>query len=181
LPRAVRGSFPSAFTSLMTVTIVAFAMGLVVSPLGRAPASRGAPTAPLAQARAATIQPLPAIPPTAPLIVPTTLPPIAAHSTSPLPRAKSSPSRASRDGVSHERVQTVARKHGPGSKMWTAASVRASAASARAAADANSEGDDGDRPSRKSLEKESVDLTKQGADSLARKSAAKPWVDPWAD
>ena len=67
--------------------------------------------------------------------------------------------------------------------MFSAASIRASASSPRAAAepDFDAAAEDSDRPSRKSVEKESVDLTKQHAGAVGRKPAPKPWVDPWAD
>jgi hypothetical protein len=178
--RANPGAFPSTLTSLMTVTIVAFSLGLIVSPLGDAPASRdGRPAVaslaspPIAARVAAMVPPAAMVPLIVPTSLPASLPPAA------LPHAKAARSRASRVARSNEGapIAWAPKQHGAGRKLFATASVRASDRSS------DEEAAGGDRPSRKSIEKESVDLTKEGAPSVERdrKPAARPWVDPWAD
>jgi len=180
--RRTRGSLPSTFTALMIVTVVAFSAGLLVSPLGDAPAPRhaAAPQAVASHEIAAPIEPSPAPQAVeaariAPLIVPTAV--------AVTPRAKAPVGRGAKASVSanSERVQWTQAPKNAGSRSerrrFAAGSVHArSLATARLESEAAA---DERLPSRKSAEKESLDLTKHGDNH--EKPVSKPWVDPWAD
>jgi hypothetical protein len=165
VPRSASGSFPSAVTALMTAAAVAFSMGFLMSPLGGRLISRAGGALPAAGVAVSAVSPVrPVAPSPLPLIVPTTAP----IPSLPSVRAKASPPRTSR-GVAKV---WASGKRGGSRKPFASAP----ASSVRAAFDVESGGGSADtQPSRKSVEKESVDLTKQGA------KPAKPWVDPWAD
>jgi hypothetical protein len=173
VPRSAGGSFPSAVTAMMTAAVVAFSVGFLMSPLGGRLLSRAGATLPAAAVAVPAVSPVrPVAPSPLPLIVPTMAPPMAPPTPLPSRLAKAAALRASRGAVKDR----ASAKRGGARKAFASGAVRAPAASMRAAFDVESgEASTDERPSRKSVEKEYFDLTKQGA------RPAKPWVDPWAD